>query len=92
MTQLQTMTQWKDKKAKQKNRSAMLGLLSYPVLMSADILLYQATHVPVGDDQRQHLELVGLGDAPVLNVCSLHQVTLRRLSERSSFVLECLLM
>eukprot|EP00041_Stephanoeca_diplocostata_P021658 m.507445 g.507445 ORF g.507445 m.507445 type:complete len:233 (+) comp21880_c2_seq4:865-1563(+) len=57
MTQLQTMTQWKDKKAKQKNRSPMLGLLSYPVLMSADILLYRATHVPVGDDQRQHLEL-----------------------------------
>jgi tryptophanyl-tRNA synthetase len=50
------MTQFKAKAEKQRD-AASLGLLSYPVLMAADILLYQATHVPVGDDQLQHLEL-----------------------------------
>ncbi len=50
------MTQFKEKAGKQKDM-ASLGLYSYPVLMAADILLYQATHVPVGDDQKQHLEL-----------------------------------
>lgn len=53
---LQRMTQYKQKSAKQKENST-LGLLSYPVLMAADMLLYKATHVPVGDDQIQHLEL-----------------------------------
>ncbi|MBC6497648.1 MAG: tryptophan--tRNA ligase [Alphaproteobacteria bacterium GM7ARS4] len=53
---LNRMTQFKDKAGK-KRESAMLGLYAYPVLMAADILLYRATHVPVGDDQRQHLEL-----------------------------------
>lgn len=53
---LNRMTQFKDKAGKDKEK-APLGLYSYPVLMAADILLYNATHVPVGDDQRQHLEL-----------------------------------
>jgi tryptophanyl-tRNA synthetase len=50
------MTQFKDKAGKDRE-NASLGLLAYPSLMAADILLYRATHVPVGDDQRQHLEL-----------------------------------
>lgn len=53
---LYRMTQFKDKSAKQQQDSVGAGLLNYPVLMAADILLYQATAVPVGDDQRQHLE------------------------------------
>lgn len=52
---LERMTQYKDKSAKQESVGA--GLLNYPVLMAADILLYQAAIVPVGDDQTQHLEL-----------------------------------
>jgi tryptophanyl-tRNA synthetase len=51
------MTQFKDKSAKQGADSATLGLFAYPTLMAADILLYQAESVPVGDDQRQHVEL-----------------------------------
>jgi tryptophanyl-tRNA synthetase len=51
------MTQFKDKSAKQGNESTTVGLFTYPVLMAADILLYQAAEVPVGEDQRQHLEL-----------------------------------
>lgn len=51
------MTQFKDKSAKQGTDAASVGLFTYPVLMAADILLYQANAVPVGDDQRQHLEL-----------------------------------
>ncbi|NDJ77201.1 MAG: tryptophan--tRNA ligase [Chloroflexi bacterium] len=54
---LQRMTQYKDKSAKQQQDSVSTGLLDYPVLMAADILLYHADAVPVGDDQRQHLEL-----------------------------------
>lgn len=50
------MTQWKDKAGKNAE-AASLGLFAYPALMAADILLYHATHVPVGDDQKQHLEL-----------------------------------
>ncbi len=53
---LNRMTQFKEKAGKQRD-SAGLGLYAYPVLMAADILLYQATHVPVGEDQKQHLEL-----------------------------------
>ena len=53
---LNRMTQFKDKAGKNKE-NASVGLYSYPVLMAADILLYSATHVPVGDDQKQHLEL-----------------------------------
>ncbi len=53
---LNRMTQFKDKAGKKKENSN-LGLYAYPVLMAADILLYNATHVPVGDDQKQHLEL-----------------------------------
>jgi tryptophanyl-tRNA synthetase len=56
MGKLSRMTQFKDKAGKNAER-ASLGLFSYPVLMAADILLYKATHVPVGDDQKQHLEL-----------------------------------
>ena len=53
------MTQYKDKVARDDESAskANVGLFSYPVLMAADILLYQAELVPVGDDQRQHLEL-----------------------------------
>ena len=51
------MTQFKDKSAKQGADSSSVGLFTYPILMAADILLYQATVVPVGEDQRQHLEL-----------------------------------
>ncbi len=54
---LNRMTQFKDKAAKQQEDSVSTGLFAYPVLMAADILLYQAHVVPVGDDQRQHLEL-----------------------------------
>ena len=50
------MTQFKDKAGKDRE-NASLGLLAYPSLMAADILVYRATHVPVGDDQKQHLEL-----------------------------------
>ena len=53
---LDRMTQFKEKTGKHKER-ASVGLYTYPVLMAADILVYKATHVPVGDDQRQHLEL-----------------------------------
>ncbi len=54
---LNRMTQFKDKAGKNKE-IASVGLYAYPILMAADILLYNATHVPVGDDQKQHLELV----------------------------------
>src|SRR5699024_8559055 len=53
--QLQRMTQFKDKSSKTKEVDA--GLLNYPTLMAADILLYQSDFVPVGIDQKQHLEL-----------------------------------
>jgi tryptophanyl-tRNA synthetase len=53
---LDRMTQFKDKAGKDKER-ASIGLYTYPVLQAADILIYKATHVPVGEDQRQHLEL-----------------------------------
>src|SRR5215207_2765244 len=55
--QANRMTQFKDKVARFGAESASLGLFTYPVLMAADILIYQAHHVPVGEDQRQHLEL-----------------------------------
>jgi tryptophanyl-tRNA synthetase len=51
------MTQWKDKTAGKDTEKASLGLFAYPSLMAADILLYHATHVPVGEDQKQHVEL-----------------------------------
>jgi|SRR5579883_551389 len=53
---LNRMTQFKEKAGKDRE-NAGLGLYAYPVLMAADILLYKATHVPVGEDQKQHLEL-----------------------------------
>lgn len=53
---MKRMTQFKDKAGKNAE-NASLGLFAYPALMAADILLYHATHVPVGDDQKQHLEL-----------------------------------
>jgi len=55
--ELRRMTQFKDKAARQKEASVSVGLFDYPVLQAADILLYQADRVPVGEDQRQHLEL-----------------------------------
>jgi len=51
------MTQFKDKSAKEGHDQASVGLFTYPILQAADILLYQADQVPVGEDQRQHLEL-----------------------------------
>ena len=53
---LNRMTQWKDKAGKNRE-GASVGLFTYPVLQAADILLYKATHVPVGEDQKQHVEL-----------------------------------
>jgi tryptophanyl-tRNA synthetase len=53
---LDRMTQFKDKAGKNSERESV-GLYAYPVLMAADILAYRATHVPVGEDQKQHLEL-----------------------------------
>ncbi|QFT82626.1 Tryptophan--tRNA ligase [Roseovarius sp. THAF27] len=53
---MKRMTQWKDKAGKNQE-NASLGLFAYPALMAADILTYHATHVPVGEDQKQHLEL-----------------------------------
>jgi tryptophanyl-tRNA synthetase len=53
---VERMTQFKEKAGKDKQR-ASVGLFTYPVLQAADILVYKATHVPVGDDQKQHLEL-----------------------------------
>ena len=53
---MQRMTQFKDKAGKN-SQNVSLGLFAYPALMAADILLYKATHVPVGEDQKQHLEL-----------------------------------
>ena len=55
--ELRRMTQFKDKTARGGEESARVGLFTYPVLQAADILLYDAERVPVGDDQRQHLEL-----------------------------------
>ncbi len=55
MGELQRMTQFKEKSEGQSNYSA--GLFNYPTLMAADILIYNATHVPVGEDQKQHIEL-----------------------------------
>ena len=53
---LNRMTQWKDKAGKNRE-GASVGAVHYPVLQAADILLYKATHVPVGEDQKQHVEL-----------------------------------
>jgi tryptophanyl-tRNA synthetase len=53
---LNRMTQWKDKAGKNRE-GASVALFDYPVLQAADILLYRATHVPVGEDQKQHVEL-----------------------------------
>ncbi|MFT5870134.1 MAG: tryptophanyl-tRNA synthetase, partial [Paracoccaceae bacterium] len=53
---MKRMTQFKDKAGKNAE-NASLGLFGYPALMAADILVYHATHVPVGEDQKQHLEL-----------------------------------
>ena len=57
MGELQRMTQYKDKTQKMKNDSIPTGIFIYPTLMAADILLYQADYVPVGIDQKQHVEL-----------------------------------
>ncbi len=51
------MTQFKDKSARQGSDRATVGLFTYPILQAADILIYDANHVPVGEDQRQHIEL-----------------------------------
>ncbi len=54
---LNRMTQWKDKAGKNREGDRASALFDYPVLQAADVLLYQATHVPVGEDQKQHIEL-----------------------------------
>ena len=54
---LERMTQFKEKAGKNRE-NASVGLYDYPVLMAADVLVYKATHVPVGEDQKQHLELM----------------------------------
>jgi tryptophanyl-tRNA synthetase len=80
---LNRMTQWKDKAGKNREGQSV-ALFTYPVLQAADVLLYQATHVPVGEDQKQHLELArdiaqkfnndfcgpesAFGDAPVFTL------------------------
>ena len=75
---LNRMTQWKDKAGKNREGQS-IALFTYPALQAADVLLYQATHVPVGDDQKQHLELArdiaekfnrdfGTEDAPVFTL------------------------
>jgi len=75
---LNRMTQWKDKAGKNREGQSV-ALFTYPVLQAADVLLYQATHVPVGEDQKQHLELArdiaqkfnndfGTEDAPVFTL------------------------
>lgn len=57
MGELSRMTQFKDKVQKMDNKSIGVGIFAYPILMAADILLYNADYVPVGEDQRQHVEL-----------------------------------
>lgn len=57
MGEMERMTQFKDKSAKLGSERVSVGLFDYPVLMAADILLYGAKHVPVGDDQSQHIEI-----------------------------------
>ena len=57
MGQLERMTQYKDKSTKFDNSTIPAGIFNYPTLMAADILIYGATHVPIGEDQKQHLEL-----------------------------------
>jgi len=57
MGELSRMTQFKDKSKNQERDAVKVGLFDYPVLMAADILLYDSDYVPVGEDQRQHLEL-----------------------------------
>lgn len=75
---LNRMTQWKDKAGKNREGQS-IALFTYPVLQAADVLLYQATHVPVGEDQKQHLELArdiahkfntdfGAEDAPIFTL------------------------
>jgi len=54
------MVEFKDKSARIGDDRVTVGLFNYPILMAADILLYNASYVPVGDDQRQHLELPGI--------------------------------
>uniref|UniRef100_A0A7E4ZZK1 tryptophan--tRNA ligase n=1 Tax=Panagrellus redivivus TaxID=6233 RepID=A0A7E4ZZK1_PANRE len=58
ITQLQRLPQYKDKSKKYSKGQVPLGLVSYPVLQSADVLLYKGTHVPVGEDQSQHMNLL----------------------------------
>ena len=57
MGEASRMTQFKDKSQREGAQSASVGLFTYPILQAADILLYSADEVPVGEDQRQHLEL-----------------------------------
>ena len=84
---LNRMTQFKDKSGKNRE-GASVGLFTYPVLQAADVLLYQTTHVPVGEDQKQHLELArdiaqkfnndfASDDAPVFTLPERHRKRMR---------------
>ena len=85
--ELYRMTQFKDKTENKKQKDSVLaGLLNYPTLMAADILLYNTTHVPVGDDQRQHVEFTRMiaqkfnnrfGDVFVLPQAQIQKETMR---------------
>jgi len=76
------MTQFKDKAGKNAE-NASLGLYAYPSLMAADILAYHATHVPVGDDQKQHLELTPITE-PVIDGPAARVMSLRDGSKKMS--------
>jgi tryptophanyl-tRNA synthetase len=59
IARLQRLTQYKNKAGMYSSTKVPLGLINYPVLQAADVLLYKGTHVPVGDDQLQHFNLIG---------------------------------
>ena len=77
---LNRMTQFKEKAGKNKE-NATVGLYGYPVLMAADILLYKSTHVPVGDDQKQHIELARDIASSFNNMFSLNEIDFFTLPE-----------
>jgi len=77
---LQRMTQFKDKAGKNSERMSV-GLFDYPVLQAADILAFKATHVPVGEDQKQHLELSALADLAVDTLSPITNLMNRYLSD-----------
>ena len=87
MGELSRMTQFKDKASKMKESAIGLGLFAYPVLMAADIVLYDATIVPVGEDQVQHVEitrdLVNRMNNRYGNILTMPKAELRKVGKRS---------